>query len=69
MFRGIKGYPSRVVTITIREVEAQFRAIQQDVEVSEEPTTVDESVSPSTETDQETQIAATLFITLPYKGK
>ena len=69
VFRGINGYPSRVVNNTIREVEAQFRAIQHDVEVNDEPTTVEESVPTSTETAQETQIAATPFITLPYKGK
>ena len=69
VFRGINGYPSRVVNTTIREVEAQFQAIQHVVEVNEEPTTVEESVPTSTETAQETQIAATPSITLSYKGK
>ena len=72
VFRGLNGYPSRVVNSTIREVEAKFRddaAIHHVVEANDDPTTVEESVPASTQATQETQIVATPFITLPYKGK
>ena len=65
VFRGLNGYPSRVVNTTIREVEAKF----QDDEPNDDHTAVEESIPASTQATHETQIVATPFITLPYKGK
>ena len=72
VFRGLNGYPSRVVNTTIREVESKFRddaTLQPDVEVNDDTTAVTDSVLAPTQATQEAEIVATPFITLPYKGK
>ena len=74
VFRGINGYPSRVVTSTVREVQRKFEE-----EIA--PQVDDSSVEPHpdvSEVQPEVDLAPTLpeeepaskpFITLPYKGK
>ena len=74
VFRGTNGYPSRVVTSTIREVQQKFERenTPQDDDSSADHQSEASDVQP--EVDQapsvpEEESVSKPFITLPYKGK
>ena len=67
VFRGINGYPSRVVTSTIREVQQKFE--RQNTPPADDSINDVQPESDQAENVTEEESVSKPFITLPYKGK